>query len=334
MGQMSHTAVLFYSFLAAAIPTLFYLFLIYSVDRYEKEPLWLLSATFLWGAVPAILLAFFFNTVLGSPFYLLTAETQTATTAVAVFIAPFVEESVKGAALLLIFLFWQQEIDSPLDGIIYGAMVGFGFAMVENIYYFINEYSWGGGTALSINIFMRSVLFGLNHALFSSLTGLGIAVARLTTRTSYKWSLPIIGWATAVFLHFMHNFTVSVGSVWVCLTFILDWGGVWLMLAIIVWALLQERRWLKTYLASEVQQGTLTSRQYELACSGHRRALFNLEQLFGQGWRANRQASAFFHRCSELAYKKHHQQLFHDEKSAATIVRLRREIADLSHKLL
>lgn len=331
---MSDTAVFFSSFLAAAIPTLFYVLLIYSVDRYEKEPIWLLSATFLWGAVPAVLLAFIFNTLLGSPFYLLTGEPEAATTAVAVFIAPVVEESLKGGILLLIFLFWQQEIDSPLDGIIYGAMVGFGFAMVENIYYFVNEYSLGGSTALSINIFMRSVLFGLNHALFSSVTGLCIAIARLTPRPALKVFLPVAGWATAVFLHFMHNFTVSVGSLLVCLTFMFDWGGVWLMLAIIVWALWQERSWLKTYLASEVHTGVLTSRQYELACSGHRRALFNLEQLFGHGWQANRQASAFFHRCSELAYKKHHQQLFHDEKSAAAILQLRREIAQLSHQLL
>jgi len=43
--------------LAAAVPTAFYVAVAWWFDRYEKEPLWLLAATFLWGAVPAIVLA-------------------------------------------------------------------------------------------------------------------------------------------------------------------------------------------------------------------------------------------------------------------------------------
>ncbi|GIK58660.1 MAG: PrsW family intramembrane metalloprotease [Chloroflexi bacterium] len=331
---MPTATLLLISTTAALIPTLFYVSIVYWVDRYEKEPAWLLAATFFWGAVPGVLLAFLLNSLLGLPLYLLTSNGPYADTAVAIFGAPLVEESVKGLALVAIFLFWRQEIDSPLDGIIYGAMVGLGFAMVENIYYFMSEYWLGGTAAWGINVFLRTVIFGLNHALFSSFTGLGIAVARLSPRLAVKFAAPVLGWGTAVFLHFMHNLTVATGGVLVCFSFVFDWGGICLILVIILWALLQEQNWIKHYLADEVTQNTLTVNQYRLACSGHQRMLFNLEMLLNKGWRANRRANHFFHRCSELAYKKHHHHLFSDKQSAAAITKLRREIHDLSQFLL
>ena len=66
--------ILFQSIIAAIIPAVIYTTLIYYVDRYEKEPLWLLAATFFWGAVPAIIFALIFNGVLGLPFYLLLGD--------------------------------------------------------------------------------------------------------------------------------------------------------------------------------------------------------------------------------------------------------------------
>lgn len=331
---MPDSTLLFLSITATVLPTIFYVSIVYMADRYEKEPIWLLAAAFFWGAVPSVLLAFLFNTIFGLPLYTLVSESQFADTAVAVFIAPVVEESIKGMVLLAIFLFWRQEIDSPLDGIIYGAMVGLGFAMVENVFYFMTEYWAGGAEAWGINVVLRTVIFGLNHALFSSFTGLGIAVARLSPNPAVKIAAPIVGWGTAVFLHFMHNLTVSTGGILVCFSFIFDWGGVCLLLVIILWALIQERHWIKQYLAEEVAQNTLTLSQYRLACSGHQRTLFSLEMLLTKGWRANRHSAHFFHRCSELAYKKHHHHLFGDNKSATAILKLRREIYELGQQLL
>ncbi len=55
------------AFLAAAIPTTIYTLLLWWLDRYEKEPLPLILAAFLWGALPAIALAVFFELVLSAP---------------------------------------------------------------------------------------------------------------------------------------------------------------------------------------------------------------------------------------------------------------------------
>ena len=71
---MSDTAVLILSIIAAIVPTMFFVGIIYWFDRYEKEPWWLLVAAFLWGAVPAILISFVLNTTLSVPLLLVLGD--------------------------------------------------------------------------------------------------------------------------------------------------------------------------------------------------------------------------------------------------------------------
>lgn len=321
------------SLLAAAVPTAFFIAVIYWADRYEKEPVWLLTAVFLWGAVPSIIIAYIFNTLFSIPIYLLAGNGLAADTFSAAIIAPLVEETVKAFVLLIIFWLRREEIDSWLDGIIYGAMVGLGFALVENVYYFLGQYQDGGLNAWGVNVFMRAIIFGLNHALFSSMTGLGLAVGYLSTKKYVRVGAPILGWSTAVFLHFWHNLTVSIGGGFILAALLFDWGGVWLVLGIMIWALVQEGRWLKRYLAEEVQHGTLTASQYKLACSARQRFSYIYGRLFSHGFHSSRAASQFFYECSHLAYKKHHFHLFNDAKTARLIQQSREKIAALSHKI-
>jgi RsiW-degrading membrane proteinase PrsW (M82 family) len=322
---MSETAVLLISIVAATIPVLIYIGIIYWVDRYEKEPGWLLAATFLWGAVPSIIIAYIVNSVVGLPLYLFTSE-ATANTLVASFIAPIVEESIKGVAVLCIFLFWKHEIDSPLDGIIYGAMVGLGFALVENVFYYLAQYQQGGLEAWGWNVFFRGIVFGLNHALYTGMTGLGIATARLTTNPALKIIAPIVGWSTAVFLHTVHNLTISFGNIIFLVGILSDWSGIFLTLIIILWALLQERNWLKNYLAEEVVIGTLTTRQYEIACSGRKRIRQRWHAFSLGGFSAYRHTLGYHNHLSELAYKKHHFVLFSHQTTWARVELLRDQI--------
>ena len=108
------------------------------MDRLEPEPRANLAFAFGWGAGIAALTALIVNTAD------LEYVTQPALGAVAgeyvaaTFGAPVVEETLKG--LVLIGLLWRRraEIDGPTDGVIYAAMVGLGFAMIENVGYYIN----------------------------------------------------------------------------------------------------------------------------------------------------------------------------------------------------
>jgi hypothetical protein len=213
-------------------------------------------------------------------------------------------------------------------------MVGMGFAVVENVFYFVTIFEESGHEAWNLNVLMRGVVFGLNHALFSSMTGLGVALARMNTNRGVRLFAPFAGWLAAVFLHAFHNFSVSFNSVpLLCAGILVDWGGVWLTVVIIWWALYQEGRWMRTYLAGEVGAGLLSPEQYEVACTALGRARYRLNMLETRGLGAYLLAGRFLHRLSKLAYQKHHLLLFGDERSGRAIERLRNEIIIVQRQL-
>jgi len=317
------------SIIAALIPTGLYILIIYWFDRYEKEPAWLLTAAFLWGAVPAILVAILFNLVGSLPFYVVGGE-AVGNAAGTVIIAPLVEETVKGLAVLAVVVLRRHEIDSLLDGIIYGAVVGMGFALVENVFYFVDIYAEGGLEAWSGLVFLRAVVFGLNHALFTAMTGLGLAIARFSPRPGVKIAAPLTGYAVAVLLHAFHNLAATSPGFLCFLLPLTDWGGVWLLLAIVVWTLFQEKRWIHDYLREEVAWGTITIAQYERAQSGRARTMHRWQTLLNHGPRAYWQLRHFYHLCSDLAYKKHHFALLDEPRSDELTHALRQELTALS----
>jgi RsiW-degrading membrane proteinase PrsW (M82 family) len=59
---------LFLSLLVAGLPTVFWAALVWWCDRYEREPIRLVTAAFLWGALPAVVLALALEAWLGVPF--------------------------------------------------------------------------------------------------------------------------------------------------------------------------------------------------------------------------------------------------------------------------
>jgi hypothetical protein len=277
-----------------------------------------------------VVIAVIGNALFSLPLYAIFSP-EAAETIAGVVIAPIVEESAKAIALFLIFFLWRQEIDSLLDGIIYGAMVGMGFALVENIYYFYTVSVESGLDGWNALVIVRALIFGLNHALFTAMTGLGLAVSRLSPNRMVRWLAPFLGLATAIALHAVHNLAVTVqlpGAFLVALLF--DWGGVALTAFIILGALVQERRWMKTYLADEVSRGTLSAEEYELCRSSVQRGRYRFGRLVSDGPKAYRRQGKLYQRYSELAYQKHHQALFKDARSAEAITRLRKEISELS----
>lgn len=330
--ETSTTTIFFISVLAAAIPAGLYVALIYWVDHYEKEPAWLLATTFFWGAFPAIVLAIILNLVGSLPFYFL-AGPDVADAVGAVLIAPPVEETVKAIALLGVFLLLRHEVDGLLDGIIYGAMVGMGFAMVENVFYFMSVYGEGGVEAWRTNIFFRAILFGLNHSLFTSMTGLGLTIGRFASSRPARFLAPVAGWTAATFLHAVHNLGASLGGPFCFILPFTDWGGVALVIVIIVWALWQEKQWIRSYLKEEVARGTITLRQYERASSGRARLRHCAHILVNRGPGDYRRAVRFYHHCSELAYKKHHYALLQEPESEERTRRLRKKLAQLSRQV-
>src|SRR5688500_13149880 len=114
--------------LAAMIPVPLYIVLVLWIDRYEGEPLWMLSTAFFWGALVAAFFAFLVNTVFGETIDALTGNPNAGEAMSAVISAPVIEETGKAFILFVFFLWKKDEFDGVVDGIVYAAMAGLGFA--------------------------------------------------------------------------------------------------------------------------------------------------------------------------------------------------------------
>lgn len=240
------------SILAAVIPTVLYVIILWRLDRYEREPLHLFIAAFIWGAVPAIIASLLLEVLATLPLTGLSDEA--ATVAGTGVIAPVVEEACKALALLLLFWFYRDEFDGVLDGIIYGSVVGFGFAMTENIIYYLGAWSEGGLQGWLGLVLVRGAAFGLNHAMYTALTGAALGLARFRQGVAVRWLLFLLGLAAAIIAHMLHNLLVAASGA--CLLgFLLDWAGVSLILTVVALSWRRERQIIQSYLAEEVKLG-------------------------------------------------------------------------------
>lgn len=292
---MAFIVSLFFAFIPIFLMALF----VYWLDRYEKEPLILLGATFFWGAVVAAGGAFVINTIFGIGIYELTGSGDIADQATASLVAPFVEEGLKGLAVLIVFLFFHKEFDSILDGIIYAGIAALGFAATENVLYIYEHgYLEGGWDGLWRLVVIRDFVVAWQHPFYTAFTGIGLAVARMNKNVLVKIIAVPLGFSMAVFAHAFHNSFGSLigGLEGFALGSLLDWFGWFIMAVFIIFMISRERGLLQKHLKEEVASGVISQAQYQKALSP-----FTMSTAFLTGGRA---ASRFYRACGELAHKK------------------------------
>lgn len=308
------------SLMAGLLPTILYVGAIYWADRYEKEPKVMLAAAFLWGAIPALLVAVAVRLFFRIPIELLGPEAVEAVQAGLV--APLVEEALKGLAVLFIALRYRLEFDNVLDGIIYGSMVGFGFAMIGNTVSYLGAFLLRGFSGLSSTIFVEGVLYGLNHALYTALFGAGLGYVRLAQRRWQRWVVPLAGFLSAVGAHVLHNLAIRHTIGLNPLTVVATWIGVLLMVVVTVWSLRRQRRWLVTELVDEVPDEV-----YRALTVRGGRFQSQWQALRRDGLAGWRRARRLHQQCAELAAKKAQSQRRPDApRLLEEIERLRKEI--------
>lgn len=184
----------------ALFPLAVVFFVVWMIDRWEPEPRSLIFFAIAWGAIAAVGLTLLVDTGLT----LLVG--RSGEFGAAVIQAPIVEEFWKGFGVLLIFLIARRSFDGPVDGVVYGALVGAGFAFTENIQYFAISLIEGGEGQLAVTFILRAVMSPFAHAMFTSLTGLAIGLAarrNATAGTAIGYGL--LGLLAAMFLHGLWN---------------------------------------------------------------------------------------------------------------------------------
>jgi protease PrsW len=200
---------------AATLPSMAIAYWIYRQDHHESEPSRMLLWAFVCGCastIPAIFLQSFFKH--------LENHDSLFNTAIFAFGVVGLSEELGKYYLLRRFVYPQKDFNEPIDGIVYGVMVGLGFATLENVMYVLNAGENGFTTALA-----RAFTAVPAHAAFGVLMGAYVGLAKFIPEKSTIYM--IIGVGLAVFFHGAYDFFLMqqvYEGMAVLAIFVLIWG--------------------------------------------------------------------------------------------------------------
>ncbi len=266
------------------------------MDRNEKEPPYLIATAFMWGAAVATAISLIVNTTVGIMAIQMVQNQAIASQLTASLSAPFIEEVTKGWAVLFIFLLFRREFDNVLDGILYGAMVGLGFAWYENILYYVQAGE--GGTVQMLKLsWLRGVVNGVSsHVCYTGLTGLGFGLVRVMRKGVLRWLFVPFFWGMAMFAHFVWNtftgvFIYATGARTELEIYLLSLPGavlvlqspfILLLLVVILIAWWHENRIIRLYLHDE-RPDILAPEDIDRLVPARRRMFLGLKRVFTGG---------------------------------------------------
>ncbi|HEX2189798.1 MAG TPA: PrsW family intramembrane metalloprotease [Longimicrobiaceae bacterium] len=285
----------------ATLPVPVYLAVALWLDRFEAEPRRMLASAFFWGAAGAV----FFSMLVNSFFELSLAASlgeEAAGLAGSVISAPVVEELTKALVLWVFFFRHRDEFDNVTDGIVYAAMVGLGFAMTENVLYYGNALA--EGTDSSVATFVaRGVLSPFAHPFFTAMTGIGLGIARETSRRWLRPLAPVLGFCAAMLLHAAWNLAASTEAFFLVyfLVMVPIFGGVILLVRR---SLRREGRIIRAHLEPFVAAGLLPADELDPLCTVRGRLRASARTLWRGGYRAWRRHGELHQAVSELAFHR------------------------------
>jgi RsiW-degrading membrane proteinase PrsW (M82 family) len=223
--------------LLALLPFPLLVALILYLDRLEPEPRALLAAIFGAGAgiavVTALLGRALHTAAIATPELGPHPSLTAAVPAGAAIGGALVAETLNGLVLLALLASRRTEIDGVEDGVVYGSMVGLGFALVANVYGY--SVVWGNGAGAIAEEFARRGIFGpAFHALFTSLIGLGVAYAATRPAVTGRYLAIVAGWAAAVALDALWNHSVTAEGTALLTTYAILGGALIVVITVVV----------------------------------------------------------------------------------------------------
>lgn len=192
--------------LLSAVPALGLAIFVVRADVGTEEPLSLLVATFVLGVLFATF-AGVLNALGGA--LLGTVPVVSSVLFLYLVVGP-VEEGVKLLAVRL-HAFRKRGFDAVIDGAIYGAVAGLGFATIENALYITEALEGLGGPpvveAVGETAAVRA-LVGPGHVIYSAIAGYYLGLAKFNP--GYAGPLVIKGLLIAALIHATYNLTVGI----------------------------------------------------------------------------------------------------------------------------
>lgn len=245
----------------AVIVAVIYVILIRLADMNEKEPLWAVVMVFLFGFVGAIILV----TAVSSVTLEFNFWASAIWEEVVRFLALFVGMLALGA---FAHSRGWSEMGGMMDGIVYGATAGLGFAVGQEFVRSIMMPQHSGPLAVALaptfgTLVWTSALKGLSDGLFGAIMGAFFGAAAYRRTAIERIIFPIIGLVLAVLAHAGYRelaYGNALGGhtgmvqLWVALLIPLAF-----IVALIIYSLAWERRAIREELVSEAAGGTVTS---------------------------------------------------------------------------
>ena len=193
-----------YVLFAAVLPALALLYFIYRKDDLRTEPPKQIIRAFVLGMVSALVSMLISTPLLLFGFYPEEPTTVGGHFAHAFFGAGFPEELAK-LLLLMWFLRKNPDFDEWVDGIVYAASLGLGFAALENVFYlFDNLNEW-----LSVGI-MRAFMSIPAHFFFAIIMGYFFAFAKFRHRQKHLYL--ILAFICPAILHGIYDFILMYAN--------------------------------------------------------------------------------------------------------------------------
>ncbi|AGN02116.1 hypothetical protein L593_10855 [Salinarchaeum sp. Harcht-Bsk1] len=199
----------------SVLPALALFVYLHYADVTSGEPFGLLAITFLLATVTAGFAAVINSVALAGLGGVADVFGQAVALGIFfyVVVGP-VEETVKLLAVRL-YAYPDERFDAVIDGAIYGAVAGLGFATIENAIYITDLIQAEGGLAASSSgelggITASRAIAGPGHVLYSGIAGYYLGLAKFNRDRAGP--IVVKGLIVAALFHATYNFTVGAGA--------------------------------------------------------------------------------------------------------------------------
>ena len=317
------------------IMAVLYLLAVRLVDFNEKEPLWAVLMLFVLGAGAAVALN------LGVSTALLELELVPG-----VMLKELARFLAVGAGVAVLFSVGQsrgyREINGLMDGMVYGAACGLGFATGLA---FAREILLPSGDLLgmateTLPSYGKIALIGLSDGVFGALSGIGFAAALDARKLVLRALLPFAGFLAAVGAHLAYDY-IGRGNAFGDAAVLRKWIALLLPVAAVIVVtiieLSREKRAIAEELGVETETGAVSGDELLALQSFMKREAMYLSRLFRfdlGGWTA---LHSLHNRQVQLALTKRKAAREQDEERRSTtageVARLREAIFELKRSL-